>query len=317
MSCIAIIFAGISLRHFIRRRLSFAAHLSSSNSALTPSRYIRLMTMAALQMVWSISATVYALIFMFVSGSLRPWTTWADVHSDWLRVDAFPDAFAPPFVRRAFYVLWWIIPISTFLFVVFFSFGKDAMDEYKKCGNWVCTKVFRQDSSTSGKSKKSRFSISMTRFRSLRGLPISNPTSFASNMTESTPPSYDASTSTCTPEKLWHVLDDKASQVSQDVETACPQSQPKAMSSYSDLSFRPPSTIIGSSPADNLPELTLGLSSETQMPPTPPPLTPPPRNPRLRPPQHLARSSTASRPLTYPSFEAAQRSVNSAYSESA
>lgn len=100
LSTAAITFAGLALRHFMLRRLSFAAHLNSSNAALTLSRYLRLMTMAALQMVWSITITSYALAFTSMTLQIRPWTTWDDVHSDWLRVDAFPDIFATPFLRN-------------------------------------------------------------------------------------------------------------------------------------------------------------------------------------------------------------------------
>ena len=126
-------FTALSLRHFMMRRLTFAAHLSSGNSALTTSRYLRLMAMSALQIFWSLGITVYVLWLTILNLPFRPWTDWDDVHSDFLRIDQYPTAFTPPIILRAFNASWWLIPASTFLFVAFFSFGRDAVDEYKKC----------------------------------------------------------------------------------------------------------------------------------------------------------------------------------------
>lgn len=47
-------FASFALHHFIIRRITFARHLRNSNSALTPSRYFRLMSMALVQIFWDV-----------------------------------------------------------------------------------------------------------------------------------------------------------------------------------------------------------------------------------------------------------------------
>ena len=145
----AIVFAGLALRHFIQRRISFATHLAA-HSALTTSRYLRLMLMSILQMVWSITVTSYALWFTVVSIPIRPWTNWADVHSNFSRIDLYPALFTPPLVLRAFYVLWWMVPLSTILFVAFFAFGREAMIEYKKCIVWFRTTILRQSTDKTG-----------------------------------------------------------------------------------------------------------------------------------------------------------------------
>jgi pheromone a factor receptor len=125
------------------RRLSFASHLASSKSALTTSRYLRLMAMASVQMIWAVTGSAGAFWFTATSVPIRPWTTWDDVHSDFGRIDQFLDIFTPYTVKRSFYVLWWVVPVATWLFVAFFAFGADAMEEYKKCFNWVRVKVLR------------------------------------------------------------------------------------------------------------------------------------------------------------------------------
>ncbi|KAG6807824.1 Pheromone B beta 1 receptor, partial [Tephrocybe sp. NHM501043] len=75
---------------------------------------------------------------------IRPWTTCADVHSDFLRIDRYPVRFTPQEVLTSYYVLWWMVPISTFIFVVFFAFGRDAVEEYKRCWLWFRTRILRQ-----------------------------------------------------------------------------------------------------------------------------------------------------------------------------
>ena len=288
------------------RRLSFASHLSSSNSALTPSRYLRLMTMAALQMVWSITVTSYSFHFTATTLKIRPWTTWDDVHSDWLRVDTYPDAFTPPAVKQTFYGMWWFIPISTFLFVVFFSFGKDAMDEYKRCFVWVRDKTIPTGSYPFSKKKGSSFSLPVFHKSSLQDLHISDPVSFTTSTIVEVSP-YDDSSSCCfTPKKI--PPDSNTTEIRSNSTYDPPTlrcKEPKAVGSYTDLSIMSSPTVVGFSPTKNLTTV-----SEKPL-PTPPPLTPPPANPRLRPFwMKLPSSPLPSRPLTYPSFEAAQLSLD-------
>lgn len=141
------------------RRISFTAHLNASRSSLTTSRYLRLMLMAALQMVWSLTTTAYALWFTVIAVPLRPWTTWADVHSNFLRIDQFPSILTPPTILTGYYVLWWIVPTSTFIYVAFFAFGREAVDEYKKCFVWFRTHILRQKNT--GQSVKGSFASIM------------------------------------------------------------------------------------------------------------------------------------------------------------
>ncbi|KAJ7440953.1 pheromone receptor Rcb2 B43 [Mycena latifolia] len=150
-SIASLIVGGLALRHFILRRISFAAHLDASHSALTTSRYLRLMLMAILEMVWSLCVTSYTLWFTTISSPIRPYTSWADVHSNFSRVDTYPTLFIPAIVARAYYFLWWLIPVSTFAFVAMFAFGRDAMEEYRKCFVFIRNTVFRKSTSDGAK----------------------------------------------------------------------------------------------------------------------------------------------------------------------
>lgn len=154
---------GLAFRHFMLRRISFAAHLTASQSALTTSRYLRLMLMASLQMVWSLTLTAYSLWFNIMAGPLRPWTSWNDVHSDFSRIDTYATVFTPLPILIGYYVLWWMVPISTLIFVVFFAFGKDAVEEYKRGFLWFRSRVLRRFSSSDLSSKSGFANILDTR----------------------------------------------------------------------------------------------------------------------------------------------------------
>jgi pheromone a factor receptor len=137
---------GLALHHFFQRRLMFARHLQNSNSALTTSRYLRLMAMALVQMFWSAIMMMINVWFTCRNG-LRPWTSWADVHSNFSRIAQFPTILISAEVLHWTQFTWWTVPISAFLFFVFFSFGVDAMKEYRVCINWVSRVVFRRKAS--------------------------------------------------------------------------------------------------------------------------------------------------------------------------
>lgn len=140
---LTLVYAGLALYHFFQRRITFARHLQSGGSALTTSRYFRLMAMAIVQMFWGALLIGINMWFTCRSG-LRPWTGWADVHSNFSRVALFPTLLIPPSVLRWTYFLWWTIPISSVIFFAFFAFGQDAVKEYVACFRWVRSNLLRQ-----------------------------------------------------------------------------------------------------------------------------------------------------------------------------
>ncbi|KAG6330734.1 hypothetical protein ID866_8354, partial [Astraeus odoratus] len=87
-------FAANALRHFFRRRLTFAKHLQNSNTGLTTSRYFRLMSMAIVEMIWGLVVTSLNMWFTCQPG-LRPWISWENVHQGFSQVAYFPTALIP------------------------------------------------------------------------------------------------------------------------------------------------------------------------------------------------------------------------------
>ncbi|KAL6308811.1 pheromone A receptor-domain-containing protein [Sparassis latifolia] len=163
------VFAGLAFLQFHRRRASFAAHLRQTTAALTPGRYFRLMSLAMVQMFWSLLVTCLDTWFSYRDG-LEPWISWDNVHSDFSRIGQFPTVLIPRQDLIFTYFLWWTIPVSAYLFFIFFAFGQDAMREYGGYWIWIRRNVLRRDVRRSGVSNSPSlpiYSVSSPRFRSL------------------------------------------------------------------------------------------------------------------------------------------------------
>ncbi|KAH7911857.1 pheromone A receptor-domain-containing protein [Hygrophoropsis aurantiaca] len=248
-------FAAAAFMHFMRRRITFARHLESSRNGLTTTRYFRLMLMAVVEMVWNILVTAYTLWFSMLGA--RPWTNWDDVHSNFSRIDLYITAFTPQIVITNYYLVWWVVPASTFIFVAFFAFGKDAIDEYKACFVWFRRTVLRQTvlDSTPG---------------SFGSLPV---THYPRDVTSSVPsvstmPSYKASS----PTKDKDGFDDiylpsiNQSDYGAPISSPAPAYQARAYGSVEDLHAPPtPSTLPSSSYASSFLTDVIDISRQNSL----------------------------------------------------
>ncbi|EPQ55602.1 STE3-domain-containing protein [Gloeophyllum trabeum ATCC 11539] len=136
-------FAGLALYYFILQRAMFSKHLQSTNSGLTPSRYLRLLALSLAEMFWGLLVTILNMRFSLQAG-LRPWISWENVHSDFSRINQYPLLAIPSTALSWTLFLWWTVPVSAMLFFLFFAFGEDAMREYRAAVGWVRRTVLRQ-----------------------------------------------------------------------------------------------------------------------------------------------------------------------------
>ncbi|KAI0350984.1 STE3-domain-containing protein [Trametes cingulata] len=143
LSVLTSIYAAMALHHFFRQRLTFAMQLKNSNSALSTGRYLRLVAMSILQIVWQTTLTSITM-YDNISPGLRPWTNWADVHSNFGRIDTIPMFVYPVSYQRQFLLFLWVMPVSSYIFFIFFGFGEEAVKDYKNAFRWIRRKVLRQ-----------------------------------------------------------------------------------------------------------------------------------------------------------------------------
>lgn len=141
-----LLLAAMALHHIMRRRIEFAAHLRNSQSALSPGRYIRLMAMALVEMLWDTGVNAYIIWFNITFGGFEPWISWDNVHSNFSRVAVFPAFLIPPKFSTQLIWQWWIVPISCFFFFFFFAFGEEARADYSAGIAWFRRSVLRRGS---------------------------------------------------------------------------------------------------------------------------------------------------------------------------
>jgi pheromone a factor receptor len=94
------------------------------------------MSMAMVEMFFGLLVTSLNMWWTMRPG-LRPWISWDNVHSDWLEVAYFPILIISPTELAWTFALWFMIPIASALFFLFFAFGQDAMKEYGMTLMWI------------------------------------------------------------------------------------------------------------------------------------------------------------------------------------
>ncbi|KAJ7891392.1 fungal pheromone STE3G-protein-coupled receptor [Mycena olivaceomarginata] len=132
------VFSGLAFSNFWRRRHSFAAALQRQKSSFTMRRYLRAMLATLVIAIWDTVVIILAVVLSFRDG-LHPYTSWADVHSDFSRVWYTATLFIPATALTQMYFIWWTVPITAYLFFCLFAPCEDAVAEYR----WVLRLVPR------------------------------------------------------------------------------------------------------------------------------------------------------------------------------
>ncbi|KAH9919597.1 pheromone A receptor-domain-containing protein [Fomitopsis serialis] len=156
LGCVSFVYASLTLRAFWRRRAEFSQLLSSS-SALTRSRYFRLMLLCCVEMACTIPLGVFSIVINNGDVPVAPYVSWANAHYDFSYVGKFP-ALAWMF-SRPFYISVemgrWIYPCSAFLFFSLFGFAEEARRNYKLAFRAIAKRLGFELSS--GKARTSPF----------------------------------------------------------------------------------------------------------------------------------------------------------------
>ncbi|KAJ7899003.1 putative fungal pheromone GPCR, STE3-type [Mycena leptocephala] len=143
-SFLVLVYCGMALFYFFRRRTAFIRMINASDSGLTTSSYIRLMSMTTVLGTWNAIIISIGMRATYGEG-LRPWTGWSDVHSNFSRIQPYPNDGIPESILQLTYLLWAAVPISSLFFFLFFAFGNDAMKEYRRLFRWVRRNVLKMD----------------------------------------------------------------------------------------------------------------------------------------------------------------------------
>lgn len=128
---ISAVYGVMSLRAFTRRRAAFAELLSAHNS-LTPGRYLRLMALAATDILLTTPLGIFTIVLNLTASPVGPWRSWADTHFDYSRVEQFPAILwrSSRLTLISIQFTRWASPATALIFFAFFGFAVEARKNY-------------------------------------------------------------------------------------------------------------------------------------------------------------------------------------------
>jgi pheromone a factor receptor len=132
---------------FVVRRYQFVKLLETSQSALTTSRFLRLIALALTQVAFTLPVVLYVFV-QLCKTKPKPYTSWAAVHYDFGFVNQYTAEIWSEYLTAMGTTLaqvnelsFWTPGIGAYLFFVFFGLGDESIAGYRACFNWITTKL--------------------------------------------------------------------------------------------------------------------------------------------------------------------------------
>jgi pheromone a factor receptor len=121
----------LTLRSFWCRRAQFA-QLVSSNSGMTMSRYLRLMALSGLDILFNVPLGILV-IFIGAGQGPAPWISWEDTHYNFSRVARLPAILwrLDPRFEASIELTRWLPVFCSFVFFALFGFASEAQKHYR------------------------------------------------------------------------------------------------------------------------------------------------------------------------------------------
>ena len=118
------------------RRQHQLSEIMSSNSGMSRWFYIRLMIICVVETLATIPLGSWVMATVVKAG-LRPWVSWANVHSDYSYIQKIPStewrrnwAHSPDVYR-------WLVVLCAFAFFALFGFADEARQNYCRMYRWL------------------------------------------------------------------------------------------------------------------------------------------------------------------------------------
>ncbi|KAG8835259.1 a-factor receptor [Serendipita sp. 399] len=134
ISAISIVYSVLVVRAFLQRRSTFNELLKSHSTSLSVNRYIRLMALASIEVLFVFPISLYIYVRNVIKVPPRPWVSWGYVHSNFSRVgyisrfllDLQPETAVLMKLSR------WCMPFSAILFFLFFGMASETRKQYRR-----------------------------------------------------------------------------------------------------------------------------------------------------------------------------------------
>ncbi|PVG02693.1 STE3-domain-containing protein [Serendipita vermifera] len=143
ISIISAIYGGIALYRFIKLNKSVSTLLSSKSSDLNKNKYIRLMCLCCIDLIFSIPYHLYVVIDNATNRPVDPWVSWEVTQFDWYRVDFYRRVIIDmsSYIRTSMILI--MVSTSTICLIFFLLFGltQEVFNTYKDMF-YFCLKPF-------------------------------------------------------------------------------------------------------------------------------------------------------------------------------
>ncbi|KAF8809922.1 STE3-domain-containing protein [Phlegmacium glaucopus] len=138
------VYATLTIIAFCKNRSQFNAMLSSY-SKMTSNRFLRLMCLAGVEVMFTVPVCIYAIVLQTQTLPLYPWISWANVHSYFDRADQFPALLWRDPRNRIGEIsiesTRWDVVFCAFVFFIFFGFADEARKNYRSAYQSVAKRI--------------------------------------------------------------------------------------------------------------------------------------------------------------------------------
>ncbi|KIJ45903.1 hypothetical protein M422DRAFT_29555, partial [Sphaerobolus stellatus SS14] len=144
LALVSCTYAGLILRNLFWNRVTLSACLNNSASSIGLSRYIRLLFLSTITVIYEAAFDLYLIVYNLKVGGLSPYNSWQDVHANFSRIGRFPRFLLPNVDFASLLATWWIPTASCLFFFLCFVLGDEAIKDYRSFIRWIIVKILRR-----------------------------------------------------------------------------------------------------------------------------------------------------------------------------
>jgi len=132
ISVASFIYAGLSIRAFLRARRQLSQALNNS-SGINMSQYFRLLGLSSGEMLFSLPLSIY-ILYLNLQTQQIPWISWQDTHYKFSMVQKVPLMLIKMDMTQYNVMMLnqWALPAGGYLFFLWFGLAKEALTEYRR-----------------------------------------------------------------------------------------------------------------------------------------------------------------------------------------
>jgi hypothetical protein len=127
------VYSILTIRLFLAHRKEFDAVLASGSSNVNKDRYMRLLCLAATNIVLHLPLSLWVITLNATAYTVYPWISWDDTHSNYGRIAYFSRFLVrnTPDWGEQTSVTVWIVWLSAIVYFSLWGFGEEAMKSYR------------------------------------------------------------------------------------------------------------------------------------------------------------------------------------------